>query len=391
MVFFKRKITNMPTQKTCSACKQAGHTKRSKMCPKKQQTEQSSADTAEQSSADTVEQSSADTAEQSSADTAEQSSADTATSSHVAVNSPKVKTEDLGKIFEKAICDWMEIPYKGKYKYTTPEQIAKCEEIARKLDKLRELIPPGNSEHTAENGARYDFTFTRESRELKSTTDDVSYWSAKTTKKSGKVAPQVIGQPSIAKFREMIGCGNLPVAELKQYIQSQDNLARILQLLFDYTFSCPVIYFNEATDDIKYIQSLNSIRWAGLKFDWTKQHADWKNSSTLRVKRNPTDDWVSLIEFQFHTKRKNMAIRWCFENFLSLFASDFEIIEIHKKQQPVQDQQQRQGLNSPVPTAIFVADNALVPKKQVDRTKSQSKRVLAPKCLNLELQAVVNH
>ena len=90
MVFFKRKITNMPTQKTCSACKQAGHTKRSKMCPKKQQTEQSSADTAEQSSADT------------------------ATSSHVAVNSPKVKTEDLGKIFEKAICDWMEIPYKGK-------------------------------------------------------------------------------------------------------------------------------------------------------------------------------------------------------------------------------------------------------------------------------------
>ena len=40
-----------------------------------------------------------------------------------------VVTEDLGKIFEMAICLLYEIPYVGKYKYS----ISKAEEIKNKI------------------------------------------------------------------------------------------------------------------------------------------------------------------------------------------------------------------------------------------------------------------
>ena len=36
----------------------------------------------------------------------------------------------------------------------------------------------------------------------------------------------------------------------------------------------------------------------------------------------------ALLEFQFHTKnRTNMAIRWCYENFLTIFKENLCIID----------------------------------------------------------------
>jgi hypothetical protein len=93
----------------------------------------------------------------------------------------KLLTEDLGKMFEMAICLTFGIPYDGKYKYGMefPEQ------LKPRLAKLTELFPMCS--HTAKKGARYDYT----------SVDGTQHLSAKTNKKGkkiGRVAPQVIGQ-----------------------------------------------------------------------------------------------------------------------------------------------------------------------------------------------------
>ena len=65
---------------------------------------------------------------------------------------PKILTEDLGKIFEMAICLLYEIEYDGKYKYSLEEAI----NIKDKLYKLKNVFP-FKIKHIAKNGNKYDF------------------------------------------------------------------------------------------------------------------------------------------------------------------------------------------------------------------------------------------
>ena len=367
---------------TCRACGQSGHTKRSKSCPEYKRPVQSAAEPSSvQSSAAEPSSVQASAAEPSSVQSAaEPSSVQSSAAEPSSVQAsaaepsqlqPKVITEDLGKIFEKAICDVFGIPFQGPYKYTNPEQTEKCRQITNKLRSLMEIVPPGQVKHTAQNGARYDFSFTAQNI----TESEVKHLSAKTSKqKNGKIAPQVIGQPSIAKFCEIVGVGELPAQELKQYIQAPENITNILQLLFDYTFSSPVVYYNEALNDIKHITSCLNIEWSSLTFDWTRSATEWTNSSTLRVNKTPTDKPTSLVEFQFHTKRKNMAIRWCFENLLELFADKFNIVQIY---QPISVR-----VEGPQSADLTLAP---VKKSQTEPEGSfEPKRELTPKRLYLE-------
>jgi hypothetical protein len=101
-------------------------------------------------------------------------------------NPKKVVTEDLGKIFEMAICLLYETEYDGKYNYSMEEA---CQ-LKYKLAKLKEAFPY-KLIHIAKNGNKYDFV---------SAHDDSVHLSAKTTKKDAKVCPQVIGQPSKKNF-----------------------------------------------------------------------------------------------------------------------------------------------------------------------------------------------
>ena len=42
--------------------------------------------------------------------------------------------------------------------------------------------------------------------------------------------------------------------------------------------------------------------------------------------------FIGIAEFQFHSKsRKNMAIRWSYENVLSIFDKNFTITELNEK------------------------------------------------------------
>jgi len=64
----------------------------------------------------------------------------------------KVLTEDLGKIFEMAICLLYGINYDGKYKYSMEE----ANNIKEKLQKLKTVFPY-DIKHIAKNGNKYDF------------------------------------------------------------------------------------------------------------------------------------------------------------------------------------------------------------------------------------------
>lgn len=222
-----------------------------------------------------------------------------------------LRTEDTGKIFEKAICLAYNIDYDGKYKYS----MKLAEELKLRLNKLVEIFPMCS--HTAKKGARYDFT---------SLTDETIHLSAKTTKKGvGKVAPQVIGQSQPKKFCEYIGITYTTNTDLKKHIQT--NILTILPILINYTLDCPNIYYNQQEDTIRFITLHQPIKWDTYNFKWTCNYNEWKNSSTLKIIVEEKE--MGLVEFQFHTKsRSNMAIRWYYENFLTIFNHNLSIIHM---------------------------------------------------------------
>lgn len=221
----------------------------------------------------------------------------------------KVLTENTGKIFEKAICLAYNIPYSGPYKY----ELEPAQQLANRLTPLCKLFPA--CQHTAEKGARYDYTALE---------DDSLHLSAKTTKKDGKVAPQVIGQPRPTKFCDVLGISYTDDTELKKYIQ--ENIVTILPVLLEHTLDCPTIYYNEHKNTIRYIQLVKPIDWSAYNYEWTRSWDTWGNSSTLKI-YNPEypHKKVSLLEIQFHTTRQNMANRWFFEDFLTFFQDHLAI------------------------------------------------------------------
>jgi len=230
----------------------------------------------------------------------------------------KIKTEDTGKEFEMAICTVCEIPYKGPYKYT----MELAELLKDRLIKIKPLFP--NIMHTAEKGARYDFTASDPTNYSKNI-----YLSAKTSKKGiGKVAPQVIGQAQPQKFCEIIGQEFIDMPILKQYIQ--ENIIQILPILSDYTFDCPNIYFRKDKNTLKYIILETPIDWNKYEYTWTCDYNSWNNSTTLKTRETGTDKkYISILEFQIHTKsRTNMAIRWFYDNVLDIFTDSFRIQEL---------------------------------------------------------------
>ncbi len=240
----------------------------------------------------------------------------------------KIETEDTGKQFEMAICLTYGIPYNGTYKYgmEIPEKLKK--RLTQLID--QNLFPM--CKHTASNGARYDYT---------SLDDDSIHLSAKSTKRGvGMVAPQVIGQPNPQKFCDIVGLTFTTIENLKSDIQTK--ITTILPFIVDYTFDSSTLFYNKEKDTIRFIKMISPIVWDNHTFTWTcYANADvanklcdttnsnkvWNNTSTLKVKNG--DDYISLIEFQFHTKnRKNMVIRWCYENVLTIFKDNFNVTHL---------------------------------------------------------------
>lgn len=247
-------------------------------------------------------------------------------------------TEDTGKILEKAICDVYGTPYDGAFVYSQEE----VDKLIPRVSNLKTANHFPQCHHTASNGARYDFA----------SDDGTQNLSAKSNKKKGgKVAPQVIGQPSAEKFCQVIGIQDPATIaalassppQLKQYIQ--EHIATILPVMWEYTFSCPIVYYVANTGDIRFITETHTtttstptpIDWSSYEYTWTRTHDKWENSTTLKISPSspsspssqPNEKPVSIAEFQFHTKsRTNLAIRWNFEAILKLFHTRFAIVAL---------------------------------------------------------------
>lgn len=237
---------------------------------------------------------------------------------------PTLKTEDTGKIFEKAICDSVGIPYDGPFKYSQEE----VDKLVPRLSKIltENLFPP--CIHTAKKGARYDFT----------SLDGKMHLSAKSNKKKGgKLAAQVIGQATPTKFCTILGIEYTTKENLKQHIQ--EHISSILSVLWGYTFDSQLIYYVKDTNTIRFITPRNSIlsataattattpvNWSEYQYTWTLSYDKWEGSSSVSItidgKKEP------ILEWQFHKNRKNMAIRWSIENILRIFSDQFDILDL---------------------------------------------------------------
>ena len=219
----------------------------------------------------------------------------------------QIITEDLGKIFEMAICLSFEIEYDGKYKYSLEE----ADIIKERIYKLKDAFPY-KIKHIAKNGNKYDFV---------SLENEDIHLSAKTTKKDGKVCPQVIGQPSKKKFCEFFGVDlQYNLEQIKQYIQ--DNVNALLNIYTLNTFDCPVIYYNKHKNLLLFVKLKENINWTN--FDITFSHViknkKWIESSSIIINNN------TIGEFQIHNHRDCIKFRWSFEKILNLFKDNFEII-----------------------------------------------------------------
>lgn len=222
----------------------------------------------------------------------------------------KVLTEDLGKIFEMAICLLYGIEYDGKYKYSLEE----ANIIKEKLYELKNVFP-FKLKHIAKNGNKYDFV---------STDNDNIYLSAKTTKKDAKVCPQVIGQPSKKKFCEFFNLDlTLDLEQIKHYIEV--NVKKLLEIYCLNTFDCPVVYYNKHKNLFLFVKLIKDINWTNfnITFSHIVKDKKWNESTSIIINDN-----ITIGEFQVHNHRDCIKFRWTFEKLLDLFKDNFEIIKL---------------------------------------------------------------
>tara|TARA_Y100001970_G_C14249145_1_gene870480 strand:- start:3463 stop:4239 length:777 start_codon:yes stop_codon:yes gene_type:complete len=224
----------------------------------------------------------------------------------------KLQTEDLGIIFEMAICIKKNIPFKGAFKYS----LEKAEEISKKLEKWNypyELV------HTAECKGQYDFTGSE---------DKLIKLSAKTNKKGGKISPQILGQPTKNTFCKHFELSQkMTQSEIKEYILK--NVNKMLSKYYEFTFDADILYYSEEKDEILFIKMIKEIPWQDYEIIFTRNSLDseskkfWNESSSISVNKK------SIGEFQIHNHRNCIKFRWNFHNLIKLFNECFEITQVY--------------------------------------------------------------
>lgn len=219
---------------------------------------------------------------------------------------PKIITEDLGKIFEKAICNLYDIEYEDKYKYSLEE----AENIKQKLFKLKKVFPH-KIKHVAKNGNKYDFV---------SIENGKITLSAKSSKKDGKVCPQVIGQPSKKKFCQFFNIeNNVDDDIIKKYIEI--NVNSMLYQYINNTFDSPIVYYNKHKDLLLFVILKQKINWneRHISFSHIIKCKKWNESTNIII------DNTVVGEFQVHNHRDCIKFRWNFEKMLNLFKDNFQV------------------------------------------------------------------
>jgi hypothetical protein len=108
---------------------------------------------------------------------------------------------------------------------------------------------------------------------------------------------------------------------LKTQFQERETFLKILSQLESKAFDAPILYYNKKNDTLQYIKQNSPINWTNYQYHWTRDAAQWVGSCTFKV------DQISILEVQFHTKRKNMAVRWILKNLIGVFCDHFQIVD----------------------------------------------------------------
>jgi hypothetical protein len=185
--------------------------------------------------------------------------------------------------------------------------------LSTRIHPFREIFNHTLS-HVAKGGNKYDFDVIGV---------EGLHLSAKSSKKDGKVCPQVIGQPSKKKFCSYFNLSEtITLEEIKLYIT--DNLFDMLPVYFNNTFDCPILYYNKNKNICLFVVNETSIDWRSyiIEFSHLKKNKPWGESSTISINN------ITIGEFQVHNHRDCIKFRWAFENLLKVFNSNFKIIEV---------------------------------------------------------------
>jgi hypothetical protein len=249
-----------------------------------------------------------------------------------------VKTEDLGKSVEYAICEVLETKFNGKFSY--------CQERVQKLKNrfkfLQELFE--GYAHVGHKDNLNDFE-----KESKGSSEDsvfLEHLSVKTTKKKNdwKICPQLIGQPTRFTFCQKFGLdlgseenpkskkAVLSDAKLKDYIL--ENISNLMKEYTKTTFHCPIFFYNEESDKALIIKKTSTIPWESSEFRFSHLGEKkgkkvcgvakaWNESTTLYIRKK--DENIPIGEFQFHQHRDCIKFRFHLKNVLDVFKESFDV------------------------------------------------------------------
>ena len=97
----------------------------------------------------------------------------------------------------------------------------------------------------------------------------------------------------------------------------------MLDTYFNYTFDCPIIYYNETKDLLLFIKKVSNIVWTNqaIEFSHIKNEKKWGESTTINI------GGISIGEFQVHNHRDCIKFRWSFEKLIDCFSKNFTIID----------------------------------------------------------------
>lgn len=216
---------------------------------------------------------------------------------------PDENNETLGITLEQSICMLYNCAFNGIFKYETRRAV----HLKERIQYLKQIIP--ELTHLGGKG-KYDFHCPQTDNHL----------SVKSTKKNGKVCPQIIGQTTLQKFRLYFS--------IPSYTKIQDyTVNNIFILLSEYeknTFHCPVLYYNEYRDQVYLIRQEKKVQWDKYKIEFShvRKNREWVESTTVYANNVP------IGEFQIHRNRNCIKFRWHFEKLIQVYSFHFYIIEI---------------------------------------------------------------
>lgn len=228
----------------------------------------------------------------------------------------KINNETIGISCEIAIADAFNIEIDSMYRTRGNSKL--IEKLQSKITKIfEENNIPKPISHTALNQNPIDFYL-----------EDGSTLSVKSNKRAlGKVAPQIIGQPTADTFFNYFDNGNffdIEVAtENLSYFEKSEKFKEIVlnysdillreywNKLFDADHYLHFYNFNGEENYI-YMSKLKPILFDKSKITFTQNFSTWNESNTIKYDGN------SIGEFQVHRNRNCLKFRFNIKNLLKL-------------------------------------------------------------------------